>query len=90
MATTINIELTDTQYKALEYAAFNVTEFLTNAANVRSQRAVADIVAQLITHCNANDIQLATGEAAQVDQAYSLEIIKTSKEQHDFNMANNQ
>ena len=79
MATTINIELTDTQYKALEYAAYNVTEFITNAANVRSQRAVADIVSQLVTHCNANNIQLDTGEAAQVDQAYSLEIIKTSK-----------
>ena len=88
MATTINIELTDTQYKALEYAAYNVTEFLTNAANVRARRAVADIVAQLVAHCNANDIQLATGESAQVDQAYSLGIIKTSKEQHDFNIAN--
>ena len=88
MATTINIELTDTQQKALEYAAYNVTEFLTNAANIRARRAVADIVAQLVTHCNANDIQLATGEAAQVDQAYSLEIIKTSKEQHEYNIAN--
>ena len=88
MATTISIELTDTQQKALEYAAYNVTEFLTNAANVRARRAVADIVAQLVAHCNANDIQLATGESAQVDQAYSLEIIKTSKEQHDFKMAN--
>ena len=88
MATTINIELTDTQYKALEYAAYNVTEFITNAANVRSQRAVADIVAKLVTHCNANNIQLATGEAAQVDQAYSLGVIKTSKEQHEYNIAN--
>ena len=90
MATTINIELTDTQYKALEYAAYNVTEFITNAANIRARRAVADIVAKLVTHCNANNIQLATGEAAQVDQAYSLGVIKTSKEQHDFKMANNQ
>ena len=88
MATTISIELTDTQQKALEYAAYNVTEFLTNAANVRARRAVADIVAQLVTHCNANDIQLATGESAQVDQAYSLGIIKTSKEQHEYNIAN--
>ena len=88
MATTISIELTDTQQKALEYAAYNVTEFLTNAANVRARRAVADIVAQLVAHCNANDIQLATGESAQVDQAYSLGIIKTSKEQHEYNIAN--
>ena len=88
MATTISIELTDTQYKALEYAAYSVTDFITNAANVRSQRAVADIVSQLVAHCNKNDIQLATGEVAQVDQAYSLEIIKTSKEQHDYNIAN--
>ena len=88
MAETIPIELTDTQYKALEYAAYNVTEFLTNAANTRARRAVADIVAQLVTHCNANSIQLATGESAQVDQAYSLGIIKTSKEQHEYNIAN--
>ena len=88
MATTINIELTDTQYKALEYAAYNVTEFITNAANIRARRAVADIVAHLVAHCNANDIQLATGESAQVDQAYSLGVIKTSKEQHEYNIAN--
>ena len=88
MATTISIELTDTQYKALEYAAYNVTEFLTNAANVRAQRAVADIVSLLVTHCNANSIQLATGESAQVDQAYSLGIIKTAKERHEENIAN--
>ena len=88
MATTINIELTDTQNKALEYAAYSVTDFITNAAHVRADRAVADIVAQLVTHCNANDIQLATGESAQVDQAYSLGIIKTSKEQHEYNIAN--
>ena len=36
----------------------------------------------------ANNIQLATGEAAQVDQAYSLGVIKTSKEQHEYNLAN--
>ena len=31
-------------------------------------------------HCNANNIQIATGEDAQVAQAFSLKVVKTAKE----------
>lgn len=70
------ITLTDTQVKALEYVAKDPKEWIQNAAEARAQRAVADILPLLTAHCNANNIQLAVGEAAQITQAYDLNVIK--------------
>jgi len=70
------ITLTDTQTKALEWVAADPREWIANAAEARAQIAIADILPLLTAHCNANDIQLAVGEAAQVTQAYDLGVIK--------------
>ena len=70
------ITLTDTQTKALEWVAADPREWIANAAEARAQLAIADILPLLTAHCNANDIQLAVGEAAQVTQAYDLGVIK--------------
>ena len=70
------ITLTDTQVKALEWVVADPKEWITNAATARAQRAVADILPLLTAHCNANGIQLAVGEAAQVTQAYDLGVIE--------------
>ena len=70
------ITLTDTQVKALEYITDNPKEWITNAAEARAQRAVAEILPLLTAHCNEKGIQLAVGEAAQVTQAYDLGVIK--------------
>ena len=69
------ITLTDTQVKALEYITDDPKNWIKNAAEARAQRAVADILPLLTAHCNANDIQLAVGEAAQITQAYDLGVI---------------
>ena len=34
----------------------------------------------LVAHCNENDISIATGEDAQITQAYDLGIVKTAKD----------
>ena len=69
------ITVTDTQKKALEYISPDVDEWITNAATNRARQAKDEIIDKLIKHCNANSITIATGEAAQVDQAYSLKVV---------------
>ena len=66
------ITLTATEKKAMETITADVDDWITNAATNRARIAKEQIIANLITHCNANDIAIATGEEAQVTQAYSL------------------
>lgn len=79
MAKTITLEITDTEYRCLEYIAADPVDFVENAATFRAHEAKEDILSLLLAHCNANGITLATGEDAQIEQAYTLEVIKTAK-----------
>ena len=36
-----------------------------------------------MAHCNANGITIATGEDKQVEQAFTLKVVKTAKERND-------
>ena len=47
---------------------------------VRAEKATKEITTKLLEHCNANDITLATGVEAQIDQAYSLKLVEEAKE----------
>lgn len=76
----ITITLTDTEYKALEYAAVSVQDWADNALKNRARIAKEEIIVLLVKHCNENSIQLATGEDAQVAQAYELGVVKTAVE----------
>ena len=78
MSQTITITLTDTEYKSMEYAAVSVSDWVENATKVRAEKAKEVIIAILVKHCNENGIQIATGEAAQVTQAYTLGIVDTA------------
>ena len=69
------ITLTDTEKKSMESITADVKEWITNAAINRARQAKDEIIAALITHCNNNSIAIATGEDAQVAQAYSLGIV---------------
>ena len=69
------ITVTDTQKKSLEYISPDVDEWITNAATNRARQAKEEIIDKLVKHCNSNSITIATGEAAQVDQAYSLKVV---------------
>tara|TARA_A100001391_G_scaffold109502_1_gene73555 strand:+ start:1304 stop:1567 length:264 start_codon:yes stop_codon:yes gene_type:complete len=72
------ITITDTQKKGLEFVAKDVDEWITNAATARASVAIKEIIELNTAHCNANSIQLAIGEDAQVTQAYTLGIVKTA------------
>jgi hypothetical protein len=78
--TTITITLTDTELKCLEYAANTPQDWADNALKNRARIAKDEIIALLVKHCNENNVQLATGEDAQVAQAFELGVVKTAAE----------
>jgi hypothetical protein len=75
----ITVSLTDTENKSLEYAAV-VQDWADNALKNRARIAKEEIISLLVAHCNTNDIQIATGETAQVAQAFELDIVQTAAE----------
>ena len=74
----ITVSLTDTENKCMEYAAASVQDWADNALTNRARIAKDEIIAALVAHCNANGITIATGEDAQVTQAFDLEVVKTA------------
>lgn len=77
---TLQIELTDSEFKAFEYVAKSPQEWVENFAKERARYAVEEILAKLIEHCNSNEIALAVGKDAQIDQAFSLGIVTALKD----------
>jgi len=69
------IKLTDAQIKAMETEMASVQEYIQNVGNAYARAVTRRIINLLVTHCNANSISLATGEAAQIDQAYELKLV---------------
>lgn len=74
----ITVSLTDTENKCMEYAAVSVQDWADNALTNRARIAKDEIIALLVAHCNANGVSIATGEDAQITQAYELEVVKTA------------
>lgn len=74
MSHTTTVTLTDTEEKAMSTITADIDDWVQNAALNRARIAKEEIISNLIKHCNANDIALAVGEAAQVTQAFDLGI----------------
>ena len=74
----ITVTLTATENKALEYAAYSVQDWIDNAATNRARIAKDEIIDLLVKHCNANGVTIATGEDAQVTQAFDLGVVETA------------
>jgi len=70
------ITLTDTEIKSMKTVMVDIDEWITNAAQNRARIAKEDILAANMAHCNANGIAIASGEDAQVQQAYDLNVVK--------------
>ena len=77
------IKLTDTEDKAMSYWALSTQDWADNALKVRARVAIDNIVSLNMQHCNANGIAIATGEDAQVQQAFDLKVVKTVKERNE-------
>lgn len=78
--TDYKVTLTDTEDKAMTYCTVSTQDWVDNALKNRARIAKEEIIALNTTHCNANNIQIATGEDAQVTQAFDLKVVKTAKE----------
>ena len=74
----ITVSLTDTENKCMEYAAASVQDWADNALTNRARIAKDEIISLLVAHCNANSVAIATGEDAQVTQAFDLKVVKTA------------
>ena len=72
----ITISITDTEKKALEYVMVDISDWTYNAVTNRARIAKEEIISLLVAHCNANSIAIATGEDAQITQAYDLNLVK--------------
>ena len=77
------VELTDTEDKAMSYCAISTQDWVDNSLKNRARIATKEIIALNVAHCNANGVTIATGEDAQVTQAFDLKIVKTAKEVDD-------
>ena len=88
MSTTITVVLTDSQKKIMDYWMEDIQGFLDNITNQNIRAASDEIVAKLVSHCNENDIQLATGIEAQVTQAFTLGVVTTASVRNAEELAN--
>jgi hypothetical protein len=77
------IELTGTEDKAMTYVVDGTLDWISHAAKNRARKAKDEIIALNLKHCNANGVTIATGEDAQVTQAFTLGVVKTAKERHE-------
>ena len=74
--TNITVELTDTEYKAMQFIAMSPQEWVDNSVKNRARKAIDSICEILIEHCNENSIAIAIGKEAQVAQAYELGLVE--------------
>ena len=79
-ANTVQIEfaITAAENKCLQYTCMDVTEWAGIAVKNRARIAGDEIIALLVEHCNANDVALAVGRDAQIDQAFALGVVDTA------------
>ena len=70
------ITLTDAQVKALETVMLDVKDWIEHQGTSRALKAQKQISQLLLTHCNEKNIAMAQGLDAQVDQAYTLGLVK--------------
>lgn len=69
------ITLSSWEEKAMKTICTDTDEWITNAAANRARIAKEDILTKLVAHCNENEIAIATGIEAQIDQALSLGVV---------------
>jgi len=75
---TITIELTDTQYKGLEYASLSPQDWAENSVIERARIANDEIVTLTVQHCLDNGIQVPATREEIVAYAFDNDIVKTA------------
>ena len=78
----ITVNITDTEEKALNYICVDITTFTENFIKNRARKAKEEIVDLNMKHCNENGIAIGVGVTAQIDQAFSLGVVKTAEQRN--------
>ena len=78
----IIIDLTDTQYAGLSYAALDPSEWAINAVTERCRIANDEIVQLTVQHCLDNGIQVPATREAIVQYAFDNAIVKTAAQRN--------
>lgn len=82
----ITIELTDAQYKGLEYAALSPQDWVDNAAANRARISNDEIIKIAMDYYLDNEIQAPTTRDAIIADAFDRGIVKTAAQrQQQFN-----
>jgi len=74
------ITVSDVDNKVLGYVANSQQEWIENCISARMVAGKRDIINALIKHCNDNGVTIATGEDAQINQAFDLGVVKLLKD----------
>ncbi len=77
----ITVTISDTEQKCLQHDIADDLDVWANAIIKNKANVIkSQIITMLVAHCNENDIAIATGEDAQITQAYDLGIVRTAKD----------
>lgn len=79
---TYTITTSDHDEKCLNYGIVGVQDWIDNAVKTQIAIHQRDIIAKNTEHCNANGIAIGVGVTAQVEQAYTLNVVKTAEERN--------
>lgn len=74
----ITIELTETQYKGLQYAAVSPEDWADNAVTNRARIANDEIIDIVVKHCLDNGIQVPATREEIVAYGFTNDIVKTA------------
>ena len=74
------ITVSDVDNKVLGYVAHDQKDWIDNCIAARMVAGKRDIINALIKHCNDNGIAMATGEDAQINQAFDLGVVQLAKD----------
>ena len=74
------ITISDVDNKVLGYVAHDQKDWIDNCISARMVSGKRDIIDALIKHCNENGVTMATGEDAQINQAFDLGVVQLAKD----------
>lgn len=80
--TTLTIELTATEFKAMEYAALSVQDWADNAVTNRARIAIDEIVDICVKACLDNGVQIPGTKDEIVALAFANGYVKTAADRN--------
>ena len=85
--TTYTITLTEAENSALSYAALSQDDWIQNAIHERCRIAIEEIVAIVVQHCLANNVQIPGTKDDIVTLGFTQGWIKTAEQRNEEALA---